>query len=569
MNTHWQILKPDPQKVKALSDALGCHPVSASILINRNIFTPKAATDFLNISLNNLRSPFALKDMDTAVDRIYAAITANQKILIFGDYDVDGVTATVILLEFFRRLGANIAHYIPHRVNEGYSLQPHHIADVVLPNQIDLIITADCGIGSHEAVKAARDAGVDVIVTDHHNVPAQLPPALAVINPKRPDCPAGLEKLAGVGVAYAMLICLRKYLRDKRFWQGRPEPNLKDLCDLVALGTIADMVPLVEDNRIFSKTGLDLISAGNRFGIAALTESAGINKELTDAGDILYRMAPRINAAGRIDHASLAIDLLTARDAATARKMARTLNGLNAERQKIEKSIFNDILDYLAAHPDMLQKKTLVLANPEWHLGVLGIVASRLVEKYYRPVVLLATNEDIGKGSARSIPGVNLYDGLLACERYLENFGGHAMAAGLKIKIGLIPQFQEAFEDIIAGAVRTEAFLPSHTIDYELNFEDITSELVDELETLAPFGPENPEPLFMAKDVAVVSSKIVGKNHRRMVLRQNSIRAGRTINAIQFNVDLETPLVKVFERIAFRLQWNRWKGNKNIQMIIK
>ena len=569
MNTHWQILKPDPQTVKTLSDSLGCHPVSAAILINRNILSPQAAADFLNISFNNLRSPFALKDMDKAVERIYAAITTNQKILIFGDYDVDGVTATAILFEFFRLLGADIHHYIPHRVNEGYSIQPHHIADVAKPNDIDLIITADCGIGSHEAVKAARDSGIDVIITDHHNVPSPMPTALAVINPKRPDCPAGLDKLAGVGVAYALLICLRKYLRDKHFWQVRPEPNLKSFCDLVALGTIADMVPLVEDNRIFSKTGLKLINAGNRFGIAALIEASGINKDLTDASDILYRMAPRINAAGRIDHASLAVNLLTTKDIKSARKTARILNGLNAKRQEIEKNIFSNILEYIANYPHVLQQKTLVLANPEWHLGVLGIVASRLVEKYYRPVVLLATNEDIGKGSARSIPGVNLYDGLLACERYLENFGGHAMAAGLKIKTDNIPDFQEAFEEHIASAVHAESFVPSHTIDYELNFEEITSGLVDELESLAPFGPENPEPLFMAKNVAVISSKIVGKNHRRMVLKQDSAKTGRSINAIQFNVDLEAPPMKVFERIALRLQWNRWNGKKTIQILVK
>ena len=569
MNVQWQTLKPDPQNVKALSDALKCHPVIASVLINRNILTPEAATDFLNVSLNNLRSPFSLRDMDIAVDRIYTAIEANQSILIFGDYDVDGVTATAILLDFFRRLGVNIVHYIPHRVNEGYSIQPHHITDVVLPNNIDLIITADCGIGSHEAVQAAMDAGVDVIITDHHNVPTQLPPALAVINPKRPDCPAGLEKLAGVGVAYAMLICLRKYLREKGFWQARPEPNLKDLSDLVALGTIADMVPLLEDNRIFSKTGLELINTRTRSGIAALIEAAGINKDMIDTEDILYRMAPRINAAGRIGHASQALDLLVARDPVSARKLAQTLNGLNAKRQDIEKGIFKDILDYLADQPHLLQKRTLVLANPNWHIGVLGIVASRLVEKYYRPVVLLATDGEMSKGSARSIPGVNLYDCLLGCQHYLENFGGHAMAAGLKINNENISQFQEAFEDLVADTVHTEAFIPSHTIDYELNFEDITPELVDALEALAPFGPENPEPLFMAKDVAVVSSKIVGKNHRRMVLRQNSIPPARSINAIQFNVDLQNPLIKVFERIAFKLQWNRWRGKKSIQIVIK
>ena len=253
MKKQWNILEPDPRTVRELSKQLSCHPVTAAVLANRKICSPTDAHQFLEASFSHLRPPFALRDMEAAVKRIYDAVTGRQKILIFGDYDVDGVTATVILLNFLRHIGADVTYYIPHRISEGYSIQPGHISHYIRPNRFDLIITADCGSSSHQAIAAANKFGIDVVVTDHHNIEDDLPPALAVINPKRSDCPAGLQNLAGVGVAFCLLICLRAYLRENDFWHERQEPNLKHYCDLVALGTIADMVPLTHENRIFCK----------------------------------------------------------------------------------------------------------------------------------------------------------------------------------------------------------------------------------------------------------------------------------------------------------------------------
>ena len=569
MKKHWQILQPDISSVRRISNALKCNPIIASILINRNIVSVEDAFDFLNPSFNNMRSPFSIKGINTAVSRIYSAIINNEKILIFGDYDVDGITATTILLEFFSHIGANVSYYIPHRIKEGYGLQKNHITDYALPKGINLIITVDCGSSSYDAVKAAQRLGIDVIITDHHRISDRPPHAFAVVNPKRTDCTSGLNNLAGVGVAFYLLICLRKHLRDNSFWHNLPEPNLKNLCDLVALGTIADMVPLVDENRILVNAGFEKIYTGERNGVKALVEECKLKAPLTDTDDIAFKLAPRLNAPGRIDHAKTAVKLLTTKHLDIARQIAQTLNKLNIQRQVIEKELTDNILFYLNKNPHLLQKKTLVLSNQGWHEGILGIVASRLVKKFFRPVVLISTKDGIGKGSARSVPGIDLYDGLMNCASDLENFGGHSMAAGLRLKDENINLFQEHFEKAINNMTKKINFEPIITIDYELDFDDISDTLIDDLEALKPFGAGNHEPLFMAKNVKILYSKIVGKNHRSMLLKQNSNIKDKVFNAIQFNIDNNGPLNDRFDKIAFRLRWNHWNGTKKAQIIIK
>jgi single-stranded-DNA-specific exonuclease len=551
MKQKWHILQPDAALTKKLSAQLRCHPVTAAVLVNRNLTSAKAASNFLAPSLHRVRSPFALKDMDAAVNRIYRAITKNEKILIFGDYDVDGITATAVLLGFLRTIGADVSYYIPHRIKEGYSLQPQHIVNQILPNRIRLVITTDCGIGSYEAIAAAGNSGIDVIVTDHHKVPEKIPPAAAVLNPKRPDCSSGMEPLAGVGVAFALIIALRKYLRDQNFWNDRPEPNLKNFCDLVALGTIGDIVPLVDENRIFSKTGLDIINSGARPGIKALCEVAGISHQPAHAEDVSFRLVPRLNAAGRMDHASLALQLLTTDNIATARQLAQSLDGLNNRRRELERSILDGILKDCRQQPDQLKNQTLVKWHPAWHQGVLGIVASRIVETYYRPVVLIAVKGELGKGSARSIPGL------------------HSMAAGLTIKAENLIEFQRMFENAVARMAQSDDRTPRLTVDSEIHFDDISPKLIDEIETLSPFGTDNPEPVFMAQNIKVESSKIVGKNHRRMMLAHDVQPSGKPVPAIRFNAEGNLLKETTFTRIAFRLRWNRWNDNKTIQLIIE
>jgi single-stranded-DNA-specific exonuclease len=569
MENRWQMFDQDPDKVRELSQKVNCHPVMASILVNRNIHTAKTAADFLNTSLNNMPSPFYLKDMDVAVNRIYKAITDKEKILIFGDYDVDGITATVILLNFLRYAGVDVSYYIPHRVSEGYSIQPGHISRYARPHNIDLIVTADCGSASHQAAAAAKNAGIDMIITDHHTITEDIPPALAVINPKRQDCPAGLQNLAGVGVAFCLLICLRTYLREKGFWQDDSEPNLKSYCDLVALGTVADMVPLIEENRILCKTGLTLIHAGHRPGLTALLEASAIQNDFLDADDIAFRLAPRLNAAGRMDHAARAVELLTAQDLDSAQKTAHALNLLNRQRRQVEQGIFTDIQRFLKNNPSLRQRRSLVLSGQGWHAGVLGIVASKIANDYYRPVILITTRDGIGIGSGRSVAGLNLYDALASCKPYLETFGGHSMAAGLKIRKANIADFQNAFENVIRRISQPEDLTPILKIDAHLDLDTISDALINELEALMPFGTGNPEPLFMTADVGVISSKIVGKNHRRMILQQSSRPNTPVFPAIQFNADSRVSNKQKISQMVFKLRWNRWQGKKTAQLVIE
>ena len=569
MKKNWHLMDANADTVRALTHSLCCHPVLAAVLANRRLDSPEKAQAFLNASLSQLRPPTSLKDLDKAVHRIARAITAGENILLFGDYDVDGTTATSVLLEFLKTCGARVSYYIPHRLKEGYGLQPRHMAEVAAPRQASLMITVDCGSGSHAAVDAARAAGIDVIITDHHNLPDTLPAAVAVVNPKRRDCPSGLEHLAGVGVAFCLAIALRKHLRDNRFWEGATEPNLRSLCDLVALGTIADMVPLIEDNRILAKAGLELISSTRRPGLVALIEACGISNRPAEAEDVAFRLGPRLNAAGRLDHAGLSVELLTTDRMDTARELAQTLNTLNASRQELEKGILADIDAIVRRQPEMLERRTLVLAQPGWHEGVIGVVASRVVERYYRPVVLIALKGDEGRGSARGIPGIDLYACLAACDAHLEDLGGHVQAAGLRVKANSLPAFQLAFEEAVRSVSGPEIFIPSIAIDAVLNFEEISEDLVDQLESLMPYGSGNPEPLFMARDVAVVSSTWVGNNHRRMTLRQPGRGAEVSLRAIQFNADPGSATQTRFARMVFKLRWNRWNGSRTVQLAVE
>ncbi|MFZ0612097.1 MAG: single-stranded-DNA-specific exonuclease RecJ, partial [Desulfobacterales bacterium] len=445
-------------------------------------------------------------------------------------------------------------------------LKPDHIDRVAVPAAIDLILTADCGSSSHTAVRRAAAAGIDVIVTDHHRVPDPLPPAVAVVNPKRPDCAAGFEHLAGVGVAMALVICLRKHLRESGVWQDRAEPNLKDLCDLVALGTVADAVPLVLENRILVAAGIELIRSGKACaGVMGILENCRTSCRDVTAEDLAFKIAPRLNAAGRMDHALMAARLLLTKTPATARQIAASLDELNNRRKNTEQAMLREIGQYLADHPRELDLRALVLAAEGWHEGVLGIVAARLVEQHCRPVVLISTRNGIGKGSARSIAGFNLYRGLAACADRLEDFGGHGMAAGLGIRTDNIAAFKADFQQAAGGAECHPE--PELRIDCVLDFEQITDKLIDDIDALQPFGNGNSQPLFVAGDVRIDQSRLVGGRHRRMRLRQTA--TGRSLPAIQFNIDPTRALPDRLGQIAFHLQWNRWNGKKSAQMVIQ
>lgn len=569
MQQNWNILSPDPEQVSVLAESLGCHPVFATVLINRGICNQDQAAAFLKPSLAHVRSPFLMKDVDRAVERILVAIRRGEKVLIFGDYDTDGITATAVLFEFLAYLDADVDYYIPNRLTEGYGLTRDYVEKRAIPDGIGLIITVDCGISSLDAVSEARSAGIDVIITDHHETPPLMPEAFAILNPKQPDCPSGFSWLAGVGVAFNLVLALRKRLRDEGYWNNRLEPNLKAACDLVALGTVADMVPLVEENRIYVKAGLEVLASHARPGIKALLDVCNMLNRPIDTRDLAFKLAPRVNAAGRLRHGLVGLRLLTTANMKTAHAIAKELNQENIRRQRIENQILSEIIRHLENNPKLLEQRALVIDQQGWHQGVIGIVASRLVNRYYRPVVLIAVADGIGKGSARTPDGFDLYEGLNDCAQHLEKFGGHKAAAGITLRAENIPAFRRDFERIVCRKTTPEDFIPKLSIDGEISASDVSAQLADDLEALAPFGTGNPEPLFMLSDMDVISARVVGSHHLQMRLRPSKNVQTRQFDSILFNSAADKPPPERYRRIIFHIRWNRWRDRKSIQLVVK
>jgi single-stranded-DNA-specific exonuclease len=568
MQMQWKILRPDRDLVEHIQQEIQCHLVTATILANRGIGSGGHAAEFFHPSLENLPNPSRLKGIPQAVERIVLALRRNEKIMVFGDYDADGVTATAVVVNFLTAAGADVFHHLPHRVQEGYGLSPAHIMQLAVTRRAGLIITVDCGSGSCEAVAAANRFGIDVIITDHHNMEGALPDAHAVINPKMPGQPAELMDLAGVGVAFYLVIALRSALRDQGWWTDRPEPNLKSYCDLVAIGTIADMVSLKGVNRILARAGLQQINKDPRPGIKALCSASGIRHSPFTAEDISFRLGPRVNAAGRMAHPRMAYDLLNAADMETARRLAEDLNILNHRRQAAETEIYDRIVASLENRRDWADRCSLLLSGFGWHEGVLGIVAAKLAARYHRPTLVISAGDGgMAKGSGRSIPQVDLHAALTQCAALLEKFGGHRMAAGLSIRHQNIDKLQNAFESVVSRML-SEPICPSIEIDCEIELGQISGQLLDELEYLSPFGTGNPQPVFMARQVNVTTAVTVGRGHRRMVLCQPNA-CTPPVSAIQFNIEPDDARLHWFENLAFRLQWNRYRGEKEIQLVVE
>ncbi len=569
MKDQWNIPETDRDESAALAQQTGVSEVAAGLLIQRGFSSPEAVSQFLEPSLGSLSPPFILKDMDRAVSRIVKGILEKETILVFGDYDVDGVTGTLVLLDFLKHCGADVSHYIPHRVREGYSFKPGHVKSLLVPRRTKLLITVDCGSDSNEAMALAAEHGVDVVITDHHSVPDHPPHAVAIVNPKRHDCTSGLEHLAGVGVAFYLVMALRKTLREKGFWSTLPEPNLKAACDLVALGTIADIVPLIRENRILTRMGMDIMNRNPRPGIKALMDISRMNKDSITAEDVAFRIAPRLNAAGRMDHADRALALLSANREKDARELSRSLEELNARRQSVEQQMVDEAEDYLTRTPGAAEKPAIILHRQGWHLGVLGIVAAKLAKKYHKPVILITFDGDTGKGSGRSVPGIDLYEALSACAGILKGFGGHAMAGGLEIKQEKLYAFHRAFNDHVEDITAQKPLSPRLDIHSRICFDDIRPGLLDELEKFQPFGNLNPEPLFIASDVNVVSDLAVGEKHRRLVLSSPGGETDAHVMAMHFHTARMADYPGSFRHLVFRIQWNRWNNARSPQIIIE
>jgi len=509
--------------------------------------------------------------MDKAVQRIHTALANREKIMIFGDFDADGVTATSLLHDFFTHVDADVTWYIPHRIKEGYSLHPPHI-DRAVQMSVDLIITVDCGIGSFEAVEAALLEDMDVIITDHHEPGDSLPRAFAVIDPKRKDCTSGLQYLAGVGVAFYLIMALRRYFRDKNIWEEIEEPSLLRYLDLFTLGTIGDMVPLIHDNRVLCMAGLKQMRLGKRPGILSLSKICRLDHKKIDSDDISFKLVPRINAAGRISHARICVTHLTCTSTYDTQTTADLLDELNQKRQQIEKEIVLNIEHKISQDPSILDNHLILLSDSRWNPAVLGIAASRLSRKYVCPVILLSLADDLATGSCRSINDINIYKALAANSHLLERFGGHGMAAGLTLEKKNIDKLKAGITTHLQNNYNGGNFLKTLNIDAIIPFEDITFDLARAVNGLRPFGMANPEPVFLCRNIRVISSYMIGSLHRKMILQNADSPTEHCVEALHFNFgDTKgdtANLPEYYDRIIFKLKINKFKPNA-IQIIIQ
>jgi single-stranded-DNA-specific exonuclease len=526
MQPKWELVESRTQEeIEALAKSANVPYTIARILINRGIDTAEAVRKFFEPSPDDLHDPFLMADMEPAVERIIQALHNREKMAVYGDYDVDGITSVSMLYLFLKDLGGDVISYIPDRQEEGYGLSIAGI-DAIAIHGIQLIITVDCGITSVEESKYAISNGMELIITDHHEPGEEIPKASAVLDPKRVDCNYPYKELAGVGVAYKMAQGIASKL-------GLDDDYCEKYIDLVALGTSADIVPLTDENRIFVKQGLDKLNTSPEVGMAALVESASIRNGRIDVGQIVFNIAPRINAVGRLGSALRAVQLLTTRDKESSREIAKVLEEENRRRKEIDNTTLIDAIAEVRETMDPSERYSIVLSREGWHPGVIGIVASRLIERYYRPTVMITIENGLGKGSARSITNVDIYSALKECSDLLEQFGGHKYAAGLTIPEANIPEFKVRFEQACERMIADDDLIRKIKIESEISLDEITPEVIESLKLFEPFGPQNTRPTFVSRGLSsVYAPRIVGQNHLKFVAEQG----GAKFDAIGFNL---------------------------------
>ncbi|MBI5101672.1 MAG: single-stranded-DNA-specific exonuclease RecJ [Nitrospirae bacterium] len=572
MRRRWLVNKTNPEFIEYLSRASSISPVLAQVLVNRGIKESSSITDFLNPSPSGLSDPFEMTGMREAVERIRTARAANEKVLIHGDYDTDGLTATAIVAHALRSSGIDAGYFIPTRAEHGYGFNPPSV-ELAKKTGASIILTVDCGISSFDAAASAKAAGIDVIITDHHEpirkktlgdtfpedqTAFELPEALAVINPKLTPC-SPLINLSGAGIAFKFAQALAS---DEGF--SFSLDDLYSLFDLAALGTVADVVPLTGENRIIMKEGLKSLNDRQRPGIRALRAVSGLESRQVRAGLLSFTIVPRINAAGRMGDSSDVVRLLLSTDEREAAQLSQWLDGLNTSRQKIESEVYQDALSRIRrAEVDSV----IVLAGVGWHPGVLGIVASRVAEEFCCPAFIFNIEDGVAKGSARSIPSFDICEGLSFCGDMLIGFGGHKQAAGIRLRADNIEKFEAAIRRTIKSSVSEDDLVPSLEIDANVMLSDITHGLIRELDQLEPFGYGNPEPLFGSKSLEVLNPKIVGNNHLKMRLKRNS----SAIDSIAFDMGGSFGNLNSPGRIdaVFTPSINEWNGGRYIQLVVK
>ncbi len=578
MHRRWFINRTNPEFLDYLSKSASVSPILAQILINRGIRTAEDASYFLSSGITTLSDPFDLPGMTGAVGRVKEALRRNERVLVHGDYDTDGLTATAIMVYTLRKIGIEPHYFIPNRMVDGYGFHPRAV-DFAKKIGASLIITVDCGITSFDAVSSAKASGIDVIITDHHEPlvregrdgswePSQgnrgqddfvLPEAVAVVNPKLMTGESRISALAGAGVAFKFAQALAM-----SGFPSFPPDSFHSLLDLAALGTVADVVPLTGENRIILKEGLRYIRNGDRPGIRALKQVSGLDAKAVKAGSLSFTMVPRINAAGRLADSGDVVRLLLSDSEGEAADLSAWLDGLNSERQRIEEQVYQEALERLGpSEPDSV----IILAAKGWHQGVLGIVASRMAERYGRPAFILAIEDGIARGSARSIPAFDICRGLAGCRDLLLSFGGHKQAAGLTMETGHIPDFEKVMGSIVRRDVGEDRLAPPLEIDAAVRLADVTHALVRQLEVLEPTGYGNPEPLLGARELSVVNPRVVGSKHLKLTVKKHS----QSVDAIGFGMaalynELDFP--PAIDAV-FTPGINEWNGSRYLQLFLK
>lgn len=559
MQKRWTVKTYQPNQERLLQAALKVHPLLCRLLVQRGITTFESARHFFRPSLTDLHDPWLMKDMDKAISRIELAFFRNEKILVYGDYDVDGTTAVATVYAFLLKIYSNIEYYVPHRYREGYGISMQGIT-YARENDFSLVIALDCGIKSIDHIRHASELGIDFIVCDHHLPDSELPPAVAILNPKQADCPYPYKELSGCGIGYK-LICA---LAQKR---GMPDSDANACLDLVATSIAADIVPMTGENRVLAFHGLKKVNEDPLPGIRALIELSALKEHLT-ISNLVFVIAPRVNAAGRMDDARKAVNLFIENDPAQAAAIAAVLHADNFDRKEIDNTITQEALTIIQNDDSMTARKSTVLYQAHWHKGVVGIVASRLIDKYYyRPTIILTQSNDKVAGSARSVTGFNVYEAIHQCRDLLENYGGHFYAAGMTLKTENVKAFQDRFEEVVSKTILPDMLVPEIVIDTEITFNDITPAFNNILKQFEPLGPENLRPVFLARNLTDNGfSRIVKDEHIRFSVKQ--YRSNVTMTGIGFYMAEKFPLVtskKPFDMV-FTIEENEWNGATVLQL---
>ena len=564
LNKKWVTANPEDEAVNRLKEDHGLSALLAQLMVNRGLGDPEAARFFLDARLDTVHDPFLMRGMDVAVRRIVQAIQNRETVTVYGDYDVDGVTSAALVVHFFRELGAPFDYYLPNRMEEGYGLN-NSALDTIKARGNKLVITADTGITALSQVAYANKIGVEVIVTDHHQVSVEgLPDALAVLNPHQPECNYPFKFLSGVGIVFKLAVGIRRGLLEAG-WDADKLPNLKKHLDLFTLGTIADMAPLIDENHVLTSHGLEALRTSVKPGVIALKSVVGIDGKV-DSSSVGFGMGPRLNAAGRLGQPDRGLHLLVSSDLNEAMEMAKSLEELNEERKETQKWCFEEAEYLLERQVDLENENVIVLASENFHQGVIGIVAAKLAEKFYRPAILISLVEGVGKGSARSIPSFNLVKAMTQCSEHLIQYGGHAYAAGLNIEEERVDDFRKAMNKVGDQYLTEDCLVAELKVDATLKMEDITQEFYGEMESLEPFGQMNKVPIFVSRDVRARDVKFVGREDNHVRFR--AFQGNQFRNVIGFNLAHAFQSIDATEPvdIVYELRRNTWGGRNSIEM---